>query len=197
MRHLDIINRALVAAGTNPRSDMEDTSDNEVSSVRAYYETCWKDVLASHPWSELQVEEELAGVEEGLKYRFELPESCIRISSMLNAYGTEAYDVKRVGRYLYSEHDTLLLTYVSTQEILPVDWDFVDYDITIDIPPALDEVVSLRLASQIVFRISQNLDLQGQLYSRYMIALQNAKLNDMHGDGGMDFISTGVAEWES
>lgn len=188
MNHLDIINRALVAAGTNPRTleNMADDTDNEVSSIKSYYESCWRDVLSAHPWSQLLEEEILAGEEEGVMYRFNLPETCIRIASIYNSYGQEAFDVKRRGRYLYSRHDQLSLTFVSTNMILPIDWDFLDNEIEADIPPAVDEVVSLRLSSQIVFRVSQNQDLQTHLHNRYIVALQNAKMNDMHGSGGQE-----------
>lgn len=188
MNHLDIINRALVAAGTNPRTleNMTEDDDNEVSSIKAYYESCWRDVLSAHPWSQLLEEEILTGEAEGVMYRFNLPEQCIRIASIYNSYGQEALDVKRRGRYLYSRYDQLSLTFVSTSMILPIDWDFLDNEIEADIPPAVDEVVSLRLSSQIVFRVSQNQDLQTHLHNRYIVALQNAKMNDMHGSGGQD-----------
>lgn len=190
MTHLDIINRALVAVGTNPRTlkGLEDGTDNEVSSVKAFYESCWREVLSAHPWSELLGEESLTGTQASLsssEYMFDIPESSIRIVSIYNAYGIEVLDIRKRGRYLYSKYDELTITFVTTENILPVLYDYIDYEIEADIPPSLDEVVSLRLASQIVFRISQNQDLQTQLHNRYMVALQNAKMNDMQGSGGM------------
>lgn len=186
MTHMDIINRALVAAGSNPKTDMQDIQGNEVSSIRAYYESSWREVLSAHPWSELQVDEALTGTEDGLVQRFEVPDDCIRINSMTDSYGRKLNDIRRRGRYLYSRSDSLNLSYVSTQDILPVDWEFINNEIQASIPPSVDDVVSLRLASQIVFRISQNQDLQTHLHNRYMVALQNAKMNDMQGSGGMD-----------
>ena len=186
MTHMDIINRALVAAGSNPKADMEDIKSNEVSSIRTYYEASWREVLSSHPWSELQVDETLTGTEEGVMHRFELPEYCIRIKSIKDPYGNKINDIGRRGRYLYSKYGYIELSYVSTQDILPVDWEFINNEIQANIPPAVDDVVSLRLASQIVFRISQNQDLQTHLHNRYMVAIQNAKMNDMQGSGGMD-----------
>lgn len=185
MTHMDIINRALVAAGSNPKLDMEDTKSNEVSSIRAYYESSWREVLSAHPWSEIQQDETLVGTEEGLLNRFEVPDDCIRINSMKDPYGNKINDIRRLGRYLYSKSGSLELSYVSTQDILPVDWEFINSEIQANLPPAVDDVVSLRLASQIVFRISQNQDLQTHLHNRYMVALQNAKMNDMQGIGGM------------
>ena len=183
---MDIINRALVAAGSNPKLDMDDTKSNEVSSIRAYYEASWREVLSAHPWSELEQQETLTGTEEGVMNRFQIPEDCIRINSMTDLYGNRVNDIRRRGRYLYSKQDTIELAYVSTQEILPVDWFFITNELQIALPPAVDDVVSLRLASQIVFRISQNQDLQTHLHNRYMVALQNAKMNDMQGSGGQD-----------
>jgi len=199
MTHLDIINRALVAVGTNPMTltGLEDNKDNEVSSVKAFYESCWRDVLSSHPWSELLGEEMLTGTltdTDSIEYVFDIPESSIRIVSIYNAYGVEVPNIRKRGRYLYSKYDELTITFVTTENILPVEYDYVDYEIQADIPPSLDEVVSLRLASQIVFRISQNQDLQTHLHNRYIVALQNAKMNDMQGSGGQEpWTSAGYA----
>lgn len=188
MTHLDIINRALVAAGSNPKADMEDTKSNEVSSIRAYYETCWREVLSAHSWSELQQEELLQGfLEDTGNYRFDIPDTCIKISTITDVAGNRLHDVKIRGKYLYSSYDALFLTFVSTQNILPVDWLFVNNELDISLPPAIDDVVSLRLASQIVFRISQNQNLQTHLHNRYMVSLQNARMNDMQGTGGQSF----------
>ncbi len=186
MTHMEIINRALVAVGSNPKPDMEETKSNEVSSIMAYYEACWREVLSAHPWSDLQQEETLTGTEDGIMNRFQIPDDCIRISSMTDGYGTQLQDVARRGRYLYAKSEQISLTYVSTQDILPVDWSFVNSEIQTMLPPAVDDIVSLRLASQIVFRISQNQELQIHLHNRYIAALQNAKMNDMQGYGGQD-----------
>ncbi len=184
MTHLDIINRALVSGGMNPRTSFEDTNDSEISSVRAFYDSCWRDVLASHPWSDLLAEETMTGTEDGLWYRYDIPDACMRVVSVENSIG--AVDYKKRGRSLYTKYDEIQLVYVTSNEILPIDYGFLDQELQADIPPTVDEVVSLRLASQIVFRLSQNQNVQTQLHNRYMVALQNAKMHDMRGTGGLE-----------
>lgn len=182
MTHLEIVNRALVAAGANPKENFDNINDNEVTSVRAFYESAWREVLSSHPWTELTHEETMSGIPDGDDYAYPIPETCIRVVSV-HSSGQNPIHVRR-GREIITPFDNIVLRYVSTEGILPVDWDFMDIEILTPIPPSVDEAVSLKLASQIAFRITQNQAVQMHLHERYTLALREAKMSDMTTDGG-------------
>lgn len=192
MTHLEIANRALVAAGSNPKEDFLNTHDNEITSVVAVYEASWREVLAAHPWSELLQEERMQGEPSGSEYIYIVPEQCIRIVSA-KAWGGRDVSFRRRAGLLYAQEEAFTLTFVSTDGILPVDWEFADIEIRAMIPPDVDEAVSLKVASQIALRISQNQALQSHLTTRYMMSLDQAKMNDMVGEEGSQ--SWGGKEW--
>lgn len=187
MTHMDIINRALVAAGGNPLRDLTGT-DAVTVAVKAYYERCWKDVLQQHNWTELLVQELMTGIEEGTGYRYDIPEAAAKIESIRLENNIPDHTAKRLGKYLFSQYEMILLTYVSSEGILPIDLDFIDIDdIDTPFPAYLDEIVSLKLAYQIAFKISQNLNVQASLFQRYQTTLQQAKMSDLTGSGGQPF----------
>lgn len=187
MTHMDIINRAMVAAGGNPLKDMTGT-DSVTVAVKAYYENCWKDVLQQHNWTELLKQETMTGFQEERGYRYDLPEAAVKIESIKLENDNPDPTARRLGKYIYSLYSSLVITYVSSEGILPIDLEFIDLD-TIDIPfPAyLDEIVSLKLAYQIAFRISQNLNVQASLFQRYQSVLQQSRMNDFTGSGGKPY----------
>ena len=180
MTHLEIINRALIAAGANPKEDFNNLNDNEVTSVKAFYEAAWREVLSSHQWSHLTQEERLTGVPDGSNFIFELPEACIKIISVTN-YKLSVPYIPRMRKFV-SAFERVTLRYVSTEGILPVDWESIETELVI--PPNVDEAVSLKLASQIAFRITQNQAVQMHLHERYAIALREAKMSDLTTCGG-------------
>lgn len=186
MTHMDIINRALVTAGGTPLSVMTGTDPITVA-VKAFYENSWREVLQQHPWTDLLVKETVTGSEqEDGSYLFELPEYCINVTDVYYSDGsTKAADAKRIGKYYYSSYDTLVLIYVSSEGIFPIDYDVIDYaDVETAFPAFIDKAVTLNLAYQIAFRISQNITVQNNLYQQYQNQIQTAKMNDSHGFGG-------------
>lgn len=181
MTHLEIANRALVAAGANPKEDFQNLRDNEVSSIRAVYEAAWREVLASHPWSQLLAEERLTNSvgDEGQNY-FVIPEDCIRIVRVVDSLDRDVSYRQRANQ-LICKIDEVTITYVSTNEILPIDWEFIDVEIRAMIPPDVDEAVALKVASQISLRITQDQQLQNHLTIQYLSSLERAQANDMVG----------------
>lgn len=186
MTHMDIINRALVTAGGTPLVSMTGTDPITVA-VKAFYENSWREVLQQHPWTDLLVQSTLSGtMQEDGRYLFELPEECINMVEVNYSDGiTKATDAKRIGKYYYSLYDTLTLTYVSSEGILPINYEIIEYaEVQTVFPAFVDKAVTLNLAYQIAFRISQNITVQNNLYQQYQNQIQTAKMNDSHGFGG-------------
>ena len=187
MTHMDIINRAMVAAGGNPLQDMTGT-DSVTVAVKAYYESCWRDVLQQHNWTDLLTQETMTGTEEEKGYRYDMPESAVKIESIKLEDNNPDPTARRLGKYIYSMYGTIILTYVSSEGILPIDLDFIDIDtIETSFPAYLDEIVSLKLAYQIAFKISQNLNVQASLFQRYQSVLQQSRMSDLTGSGGQPY----------
>ncbi len=186
MTHMDIINRALVTAGGTPLTVMTGTDPITVA-VKAFYENVWREVLQAHPWTELLVEDTLTGTEqEDGRYLFELPEYCVNIKDVCYSDGiTKATNAKRIGKYYYSSYDTLIVTYVSGENLIPIDYDVIEYaEIDTTFPSFIDKAVTLNLAYQIAFRISQNITVQNNLYQQYQNQIMTAKASDSQGFGG-------------
>ncbi len=183
MNHLEIVNRSIILAGENPLTSI--TGSNTGVFVQAFYEKCWRDILSHHNWTAFTKQTELTGEEREDQipmYEFDLPADTLKVSAILLPNGDEAKDVQRIGRKLLSQWDVLELRYVSGDGIIPV----ADYseEIDADIPSFIEECVMLKLASQIIFKISNNNNLQAQMHNRFIVALQEAKMNDGYGSSG-------------
>ena len=183
MTHLDIINRALIAAGDSPITSIESTQDS-AQTVAAWYTKVWKDIITHRPWSELMKEEALEPIEGEDEfpavYEFEIPSDCLRPVEYLRSDGKRADDVVRTGNIIRSKWDSITLVYNSSENILPIDYEADD----IEVPTYLEECVILKLAMQICFKLTQNVNLQAQLHNRYVLALQEAKIADPRGRHG-------------
>jgi hypothetical protein len=184
MTHLEIINKALAYVGESLLDDA-DGSDDTTTTVLLFYSGAWKALLSHYPWNAFLVEESIEGEEddEVLGYEFAVPSACLRLFQILDIDYAQAHDVHRRGSKLYSQvYDELILVYTSAENLLPVT-DYSD-DISISFPEYLAECVSLRLASDITFKLTQSPNLQSQLQNRYLVSLQEAMSNENRGRGG-------------
>lgn len=191
MTHLQIINRALIIMGEIPLSVIG-TTDVSVA-IQAFYESVWTEVLSSHPWSSLMAMSALEPAEDEDdevitdslgRNAFALPAACIRLQAITDETGRQVPDVVQTGGYLYSRLDKLVITYVSSTGILPVDMDDLSEDIDVALPPYMQDAVYLKLASDISYQSMKDDRMQTTLYNRHIVALQQAKMNDSRGSGG-------------
>ncbi len=192
MTHLQIINRALIIMGEVPLSTGIGTDDISVA-ISAFYESVWTEVLSSHPWSILTAmaaldpaeDEDDEAITDSLgRNAFAIPEDCVRLQAITDETGRAASDAVQTGGYLYSRLDKLVVTYVSSSGILPVDMDDLSDDIAAALPPYMQDAVYLKLASDLSYRSMKDDRMQTTLYNRHIVALQQAKMNDSRGGGG-------------
>lgn len=191
MTHLQIINRALIIMGEVPITAIG-TSDISVA-IEAFYESVWTEVLSSHPWSSLTVMAALDPAEDDDdevitdslgRNAFAIPTDCVRLQAITDETGRQAPDAAQTGGYLYSRLDKLVVTYVSSSGIIPLDMDDAGDEIAVALPPYMQDAVYLKLASDLSFQRMKDGNMQTTLYNRHIVALQNAKMSDSRGSGG-------------
>jgi len=122
----------------------------------------------------------------GSYFRFAIPTDSVHVVMITNSLGSTEHASKR-GSYLYSKQSELIVTYVSGDGLVPVDLDDIDSSVEPVMPSTVQDAVVFRLASQISFWISQNVDLQRSLDDRYHASLSRAMMNDMRPSGGESF----------
>jgi len=196
MTHRQIINRALLAIGTKPITGVVGTTDPVHIAVAVAYEPAWREVLESNPWSDLLAlasldadtddDDNLIEDADGL-YRFTIPDDCVQVVIIKNNAGAVDRKAVKRGPYIWSVHETIRLTYLSGDGLLPVDMDAIDTDLEPPTSSALLDAVAYKTASLIAFTLTQNTALQASMDARYYNALSIAKANDMRPEGGEDF----------
>ena len=196
MTHRQIINRALLAIGSSPVTGVVGTTDPIHIAVSTAYEPAWREVLESNAWSDLLAlssinadtddDDELIEDANGL-HRFTIPSDCIQVVTIGDDAGETDHNASKRGPYIWSDQETIRLTYLSGDGLVPVDMSDIDTDIEPPHPSVLIDAVAYRLAAHIAFSLTQNTALQSSMDARYYNALSIAKANDMRPSGGEDF----------
>lgn len=196
MTHRQIINRALLAIGSSPVTGLVGTTDPIHIAVSAAYEPAWREVLESNAWSDLLAlssidadtddDDVLIEDADGL-YRFSIPSDCIQVVTIKNDAGEADRKAVKRGSYIWSDQETIRLTYLSGDGLVPVDMSVIDTDLEPPHPSMIIDAVAYRLAAHIAFSLTQNTALQSSMDARYYNALSIAKANDMRPSGGEDF----------
>lgn len=174
-----IANDALSQIGADIVSSISDTNDPNAVLCNQYYDICWEEVLREFPWKEALKREELEGDEtdtgEGKDYEFLLPDALVQVIYIHDADNNDlTADFDQRGQFLYGDTETIYMTYISS------------YGFTVDtytyenpfIPSYIQHLVSLLIASKIVFRITQNEAMQSTLYQEYKIELDQAMVKN-------------------
>lgn len=196
MTHRQIINRALLAIGTKPITGVVGTTDPVHIAVAVAYEPAWREVLESNPWSDLLAlssidadaddDDVLIEDADGL-HRFTIPSDCVQVVTIKNDAGELDRSAAKRGSFIWSNQETIRLTYLSGDGLVPVDMSVIDTDLEPPHPSMIIDAVAYRLAAHIAFSLTQNTALQSSMDARYYNALSIAKANDMRPSGGEDF----------
>jgi len=196
MTHRQIINRALLAIGSSPVTGVVGTTDPIHIAVSAAYEPAWREVLESNAWSDLLAlssidadaddDDVLIEDADGL-HRFTIPSDCVQVVTIKNDAGKVDRKAVKRGSYIWSDQETIRLTYLSGDGLVPVDMSVIDTDLEPPHPSMIIDAVAYRLAAHITFSLTQNTALQSSMDARYYNALSIAKANDMRPSGGEDF----------
>jgi len=127
-------------------------------------------------------------------FRHQIPSDSIKVHTILREDGKADLEAKKRGSFVYSKYETITVTYVTGDGLVPVTISSIDSSLEPVMPVAVQDAVAYRLAALIAFQITQNTDLQQVLEQRYYNALSTAKGNDMRSEGGEDFWGYGAPD---
>lgn len=173
---VDICNQALYLLGANAITALDDNT-----KVANLCNLLWPEVrdavLSDHPWNCCIIRDELSrdttDPEYEYSYRYALPTDpyCLRVISTdmddyVDSDGQAAYPWEIEGRYLLIDTTTVKIKYISRVT------DVTKY------PPKLVTALAAKLASELAFPITKNMNLQNQMENLYQRKLQEAKIID-------------------
>lgn len=183
--NIDIVNRALEAAGQERLVPEEMTAERESTRwrlVRDIYLQVILTTLAKTTWTSRIKRAKLEPLTEtenlsGYFFQYILPYDCVRPEAL---NGNDEYIVE--GHVLYTDREEAILQYVSSARRDPLterteeelSEDYPDYDeITFD--ATLQECIEYQLAAKIALKITGNADLANYLFSQAMVYEAEAK----------------------
>lgn len=162
---IDICNRALMYLGANTINSFSDSSV-EAQSLNTIYNPVRKALLRLHPWNFAMKMTTLASVAitpaAKYGYVYELPADCLRVITVMNQIG----EWEVIGRAIYSQDSSMTINYVSDMTD-PVQFDSV-----------FEEILALRLAYEICYKVTQNVSMRQELYTEYQKRLKEGKQMD-------------------
>lgn len=159
---VDICNSALAAVGSKAIVSLSDNSER-ARVLLTVYNSSRQSLLRMHPWNFAMKQATLA-ILSGVTpfefgYAYELPADCLRLVRVYQ--GQSRYEV--LGRAVYSNDDQMRVYYVS---------DITD---STQFDTVFIECLTLKIASDIAYSITQNLTLADQLTKEYEIRFRQAK----------------------
>jgi hypothetical protein len=175
---VQICNSALLKLGADRITSMSD----DTKSGRACNEQYAKlrdELLGSHPWNFATARVELAQVSTtipfGFEYAYQLPSDCLRV---LEADTDYAWKIE--GRYLLSDDSAMNIKYIT--QVTDVS----------KFSPMFCEALSLRIAADLAFHISNSASLTELMMAAYEKKLREARSYDAQ-EGSVDTFS--VTTW--
>ena len=173
---VDICNQALYLLGQSAITALDEGTRPATICTLLWPEV--RDmVLSDHPWNCAIHRDELAqsttDPEYEYSYQYALPTDpyCLRVLSTSNddyvdSNGDPAYPWKVEGRYLLTDADTVKIRYIKRVT------DVTQY------PPFLVTAMAAKLASELAFPITRNLNIHSQMEQLYQRKLADAKAVD-------------------
>lgn len=168
-----ICNSALIKSGSDRITALSDTTLG-AELCNEEYEKCRDDLLISHPWNFAIADYELAqdatytpgesgDADAGYLYRYAITSSVLRVI-LVNNSNDPIWKVQ--GGYIYTDESEC--TIKAIKQIT---------DTTL-FSKSFEEVLALKIAKNIAFRLSQSLPLVQDLDRRYMQAFREARSFD-------------------
>lgn len=162
---VDICNSALAAVGSKAIVSLSDNTERS-RILQTCYDSARLSLLRMHPWN-FALKQATLGLLTGVTpfeftYAYELPADSLRLLRVFEAQS--AYEV--MGRAVYSNDSQMRIYYVADiTDATQFDTVFV-------------ECLSMKIASDIAYSITQNLSLSDQLMKEYEIRFRQAKQYD-------------------
>lgn len=166
---VEICNNALIKIGANTITALSD--DTKAARLcNKMYGIVRNDLLRSHIWNFALGRSQLAQLSNnppfGYSYQYQLPSDCLRVIKLHDS--NAEYRIE--GRKLLTDANTVKLIYI--KEIT----DTAQFDST------FDNVLALKLASELAYAMTQNGGLAGALKKEYELHLRRAKMIDAQED---------------
>lgn len=167
-----ICNSALIKCGSDRISALSDAVIG-AELCNEEYAKCRDDLLRAHPWnfaiananlsSDATYLPDSTSPDAGYSYRYLIPSDVLRLLLLNNEHDTE-WRVE--GGYIYTDETTLVAKYIKQV----TDTTLFDKN--------FEEVLALKIAKSISFRLTQSIPLTQDLNSRYEKALREARSFD-------------------
>jgi hypothetical protein len=174
---LDIINGALINIGEEPI-----TSINEKNKagrlVKNRYEIIRQEVLRRHPWKcasdRLTLSPETREPPFGQQYRFALPPHVLRVWRVV-----DTSNIQQIPEVLNEDRSWRQETEAILSNLREIGIEFVNDEKNVGrFDPLLVQAISLRLAVDICYALTQDKELRGQLQALFTEVLGKAKSAD-------------------
>jgi len=162
---VDICNSALAAVGSKAIVSLSDNTER-ARLLQTIYDTDRLSLLRMHPWN-FAIKQATLAVLDGVTpfeytYAYELPADCLRV---LRVYQNLCpYEI--VGKAIYSNDTQMRIYYIA---------DITD---TAQFDTVFIECLSMKIASDIAYSLTQNLTLTDALAKEYEMRFRQAKQYD-------------------
>lgn len=160
-----ICNSALIEIGGRLITDFDEDSV-EANLCKEHYDRCRRALLYEHPWNfaikRTNLAADVAEPSYGYDYQYTLPSDYIRILDVENAEEEWAVENKKI----LSNTTPLYLRYIA------------DITETGAFSAAFDEVLALKMASDISYHLKQSVTLKDFIYKKYQDRLRMARSFD-------------------
>ena len=176
----EIVNRALEKAGQEAITDKQIEDNSTVYRlIKSFYLSTILETLSTTEWTSRKKRKKLELAEEVNNtpyfYCYKLP---IDISKAIEITDNAEYIIEK--NFLYTNIENPILVYISnekrdaepTEEELTE--DYPDYN-DIDFDPLLSQYIETRLASKIVLKLTDNLNLYQLLYNEALLLEKKAE----------------------
>lgn len=161
-----LFNQVLARLGEKRINDADDTGDSAVV-LRDEYQQCVDQLLSVYPWSCATSRADLSQLSDenltSYEYMFQIPADCITVQGLYDGETkvTIPSDYIREGDRLYCNTEDVGIKYTKRIEFYKMD-------------TLLVEALVLLLAHKVAWRITQSVDIENDMYQRYMVAVQEA-----------------------
>ena len=165
-----LFNQVLTRIGESRITAADSTNDSAVT-IRDEYPQALDQILAEYPWicaTRRAALAQKAGANlTQYEYMFQLPADCITVQALIDgeSLGEVPDEYMREGDTLYCNNGNPIIKYTKRIE-------FYDMD------TAMVEAFVLLLAHKVAWRITQSVDIETDMYQRYMVALNTAESLD-------------------
>jgi len=170
---VDICNGALIKIGAEEINSLEDDKKS-ARKCKLRYDICRKYVLRSHPWKVIKDRKVIAPLTSSPAFEWEnefiLPENLLRLWLVTDEFGRPRRDFEKEGNKIFADYDELFVKYGR---------DETDANLFDD---AMVEAISLYLAYDICYSLTQDKGLVDKQLAIYNITVRSARSIDAQED---------------